>query len=74
MFNKNKEEKLLNQPVLMPEPSPSRGIDSSTTVSRKKEMPKTEEFYWWQAPWGEVIRVTKSQQRELMRQWLESGK
>jgi hypothetical protein len=67
MFNQE-EKNPLNQSQAMP----AHGIEGGTRESGTEKPPV--DSYWWHAPWGEVKRVTRSQQRELMRQWLESGK
>jgi hypothetical protein len=56
-----------NQP-LMPQPADLIG---EAEIRPEKT---AEGWYWWHAPWGEVVRVTKFERIELMKQWLESGK
>ncbi len=51
---------------------PSPGAEAETREVGVENQPV--DSYWWHAPWGEVKRVSKTQQRELMRQWLEGGR
>jgi len=64
----NQEKKSLNQPQTMP----LQAVEGGAMEAGRENPPV--DFYWWHAPWREVKRVTKNQQRELMRQWLESGR
>ena len=65
----NQEEK---NPLILSQTIPSRAVEMGIKEVGAEKPPVNS--YWWHAPWGEVIRVTKAEQRELMRQWLESGK
>ncbi len=65
-------------PIQEKEIQPNQPLMPQSLEQQTREMEirpeKIGEEYWWHSPWGEVKRVTKNQQRELMRQWLESGK
>lgn len=61
-----------NRNEVVPQTMPSRAAEMEAKDVGAEKPPT--DFYWWHAPWGEVKRVTRAQQRELMRQWLESGK